>query len=452
MQSTTSKRAGIFIGVFMIFVLIVGAFAPLLRQSAATQAPLVDPTEAPTPTFPPPVDTTLISFDQSYLHPSGLFTVAQPDGWAPGQPISEENRAATTLINSAVFSVIEVSVEQSIPPLTTVDELDARFTHDYLAQSWSRYGDWTETQRRHDGDRLVLDFTLTLQNATYIARQAAWTDGDWIYTVRVVTPSNASGELIYVLDGMINSLHAYKEFLGTPFTWIAYYDPQASHIIRYPQNWVLSDTAPGRPSSITGPEGQAIRVESQAGVRVADEAAAGEWVQSARSGATILSTAPIERGEASGFSVAYAYTTVDGEAQSGLAILLNGTDEALHVANLHFPGANVDLNAERDAMTGAQASAEATVEATAEGTAEPQPTSATASPNAQLAVMMDTFRILPPINLAPNPNATPTPLPTVVPAVTTQEATVEATSEATAAPAEATDAPADATAEATAAS
>ena len=38
------------------------------------------------------------------------------------------------------------------------------------------------------------------------------------------------------------------------------------------------------------------------------------------------------------------YTTVDGSQESGLAVLLNGPDGTLHVANLLFPASDVDLN------------------------------------------------------------------------------------------------------------
>jgi hypothetical protein len=75
---------------------------------------------------------------------------------------------------------------------------------------------------------------------------------------------------------------------------------------------------------------------------------------------------PVTRAEADGFSVAYSYTDIDGESNSGLAILLNGSDNALRVANLRFPEAGIDLNSD----AGQEA-------------------------NSDLAMVMDTFMLLP---------------------------------------------------------
>ncbi|MBC7814475.1 MAG: hypothetical protein H7175_25185, partial [Burkholderiales bacterium] len=87
----------------------------------------------------------------------------------------------------------------------------------------------------------------------------------------------------------------------------------------------------------------ALRVESEEET-VASEDAARAYVEGERADATILSVEPLERDSADGYSVAYSFRTVDGEAQSGLAVLLNGADELLHIADLRFAGADVDLN------------------------------------------------------------------------------------------------------------
>jgi hypothetical protein len=175
---------------------------------------------------------------------------------------------------------------------------------------------------------------------------------------------------------------------------------------------------------------------------VADEAAAEAFVTGRQPNATVLSVAPVERGDAAGFSVAYAYTTADGDPQSGLTVLLNA-DNGLHVANLRFAGANVDLNALESADPAPETTAEATAEAVA-----------VASPDEVRAQVMNTFSLLPvTLNLA-GANATPTPLPTTdaAPEATDDEvAATETAEEAEAVETEAaeTDAAADATAEAT---
>ncbi|MBZ0289878.1 MAG: hypothetical protein K8I30_19805, partial [Anaerolineae bacterium] len=95
--------------------------------------------------------------------------------------------------------------------------------------------------------------------------------------------------------------------------------------------------------SITGTGDVSLRVETEGGSE-SDEAAARAWIESHRPGATVLSVQPITRGEDQGFSATYTFKTVDGDSQSGQAVLINGSDETLHVANLRFPGADIDLN------------------------------------------------------------------------------------------------------------
>lgn len=417
-----AKRASVILGVFMAIVLIAGVVIPLFTGNTTTTTPITNPTEAPVPTFPAPVsDLNSILFDQYYLHPTGLFIIAQPTGYEISQPNSALTIAQVNMVNQAALSVIDAYVEDPAGPITSA-ELDARFDQAALAQSWARFSNWEEQSRRMDGETLLIDFEVTLQNQTYVARQKVWTDGEWIYVVRVLAPENATNFLVYMLDNLADTLQPFKVFVGTPFDWQAYYDHQVKHIIRYPQTWFVADSAPGRPASITGTAGELLRVETQANTTIADEAAAQSWVESQRSGATILSVAPVTREDISGFSVAYTFSTADGAAQSALAVLLNGPDGTLHIANLRFAAEDVDLN-------NLPAAAETVVEATpeAEATVEPVAVDTTALHNQNLALVMSTFRLMPELNLsaASLPQATPTPLPTALPIEVTAEATSE---------------------------
>jgi hypothetical protein len=447
-NNNSTKRISVAFGIFMVVILAAGSIIPLLTPNTPVPQNLPDPTTAPTPTFPPPIaNLSSITFDQYYLHPGGLFAVAQPDGWQPSAPLTEATRNGVTMLNPEALSVIEVSVEEA-RDVSTLDALDARYTSTYLDSSWSSYRDWTETERRRVDDRLQIDFNLELQNQTYIARQLSWLDEDWLYQARVVTPSNAPEQLIHVLSGVAGSIIPFKEFDGTPFAWTSYYDATLDHIIRFPADWQVTDSAPGRPASISGSLGERLRVEVEADAAIADEAAARDWVEAERPGAEVLSVQPVERGDASGFSVAYAFRTVDGETQSGLAVLLNSADSALHVANLRFPGEAVDLNAE------AAPPAEATPEASAtdEALVTEVPFTDVFDTTLTLAQVMQTFTVLPPLDIAVDMAATPTPLPEVAPldieipteAVTAEAAATESDAEAESTPdADATEAEPD---------
>ena len=347
MQQKTAQRLTAIVGGMMAIIMALSVILPTISRNAASQSQQIQPTDVPVPTFPAPIaDLNSISFDQVYLHPSGLYTVAQPTGWYPTEPLSTLDNARSTFSNSTQQSVIQVDVDHPATTPVTLDDVDARWTSSALASSWSKYSSWEETgERRRENDRLIMDFTLKLNDQTFVARQVAWTDGEWIYSARVVTPENATDELLYVLDKVAASIVPNKEFASTPFDWKAYFDSQDSHIIRYPADWTLADSAPGKPTSITSGDNIALRVETQPETTVADEDAARAWVETNRPGATILSVEPVTRGEDSGFSVAYSFKNIDGESQSGLAVLLNSADK-LHVANLRFAGADVDLNSE----------------------------------------------------------------------------------------------------------
>jgi hypothetical protein len=345
------KRFTYIFGFVMAAIMVMSVILPAIspRSTQPTTQDVVEPTALPT--FPPPPEPSTISFDQTYLHPSGLFTVAEPTGWLPSQPETTRDSARAVFSNGAAQSIIQVDVNEPVEPAAaplTLDDVDARYNTSWLASSWREYSSWDESSReRTADDRLVMDFELTSRNQTYVARQEAWTDGEWIYSVRVVTPENATGTLVYLLDNVAESLEPQKALANTPFSWTAYFDPQDTHVIRYPSTWNLEDSAPGRPASISGAERAVLRVEAADQV-VGSADAASAWVASLRPGTNVLSVETVERGESAGYSVAYSFSTADGDTQSGLAVLLNGPNDRLHVANLRFPGSDVDLNAVTD--------------------------------------------------------------------------------------------------------
>jgi hypothetical protein len=359
MQQQTAKRLTAIFGVTMAVIMGLSVILPSLGQNVAQNPQTIQPTEAPIPTFPAPIDNNLISFDQLYLHPTGLFTVAQPSGWANAAPSNNIDNARVTFTNPQALSVIQVDVQK--PSTTdadgdgandtlTLDDVDAFYNTTYLEGSWrttptstTGWTDWKEAgQRKRENDKLTMDFELSLNRQTYVARQTAWTDGDLIYSVRVVTPENATNQLLYLLDSVAATLTPSKENATTPFDWNAHVDSVDKYLIRFPPSWTLADSAPGLPASITNGRDVVLRVETEGGT-AADEAAARAWVEAERPGATILSVQPVTRGANTGFAVAYSFKNVDGDSQSGVALLLNGTDK-LYVANLRFPGADVDLN------------------------------------------------------------------------------------------------------------
>jgi hypothetical protein len=400
MSNDSTKRLTTILAIVMIIAIGGGTILQLFVNNDASIVPTVAaPTDAPTPTYPPPItDLSTISLSGSYLHPSGLFSVAQPTGWIPGSPVTNANGAEITMNNVNQLSVIQDSLQISTEPITNLDQLDALYTTATLNESWSNYRrdpqtglNYRETGRRREGDQLILDFELTTsRQQTFLARQVAWTDGQWVYSVRVVAPENAVDLLRYLIDNIIPTFKANKVFVGTPTDWLSYFDPTYNLIIRYPGTWQLTDSAPGRPATINGENGTVLRVEAQPGQAAADEAAARAWLENSRPGATVLSVEPTTRGDLSGFTVAYSFIDADGTPFSGLAVLLNGP-EALYVANLRFAASNADLNAD-DAAAGQYSN---------------------------LLQVANTFQTLTGVSiLLPTPTPTNTPLPTLPPTET----------------------------------
>jgi hypothetical protein len=348
MQQKMTQRLTVIFGAVMAAILALSAILPVI--SPQQTVPPARPTNTPRPTDVPPVaDYESIVFDQEdYLHPSGLFAIPVPEGWDPTAPVNTGVQAQASLNNPNSASVIEVYVEDA-GGITTLDQLSARFDTNTLDQSWNEYDEWTElggqAGRRFDetSQRMFIDFALSEAGQQYLARQATWTDTQWIYVVRVVAPEgNQAAFFDFMLENIISRIRANTQFQGTPIGWTGYYDRTWNHIIRFPQGWTLSDGGAGRPASLESFAGGTLRVE-QRPQAVDSEDAAREFVMSQRPSAEILSVTPITRGEAEGFQVAYSYTDPDGAGRSGLTVLINDGNGQVHVADGTVAGGAVDL-------------------------------------------------------------------------------------------------------------
>lgn len=454
MDNQSARRASMILGGVMIAALLFSAIAPLFTQNAVAEL-TPQPTDAPTATLPAVVtDFSGITFDQDYLHPSGLFSIAQPSGWTPGQQTTKPDGVEITMNNGDLLSVIQVATQINPAPIADVDALDGLYTTATLNGSWSNYRrdpqtnlNYRETARVREGDKLTIDFELqNNRQQTFVARQVAWWDTEWVYSIRVVTPNNQIELLKYLMDNLTTRFKPNRVFAGTPADWNAYFDPTNSAIIRFPAAWTLTDSAPGRPASINSANG-VLRVQSQAVSAAVDEAAARSWVTSNVPNASVTSVNPVARGDAAGFSVAYTYTDSDSNPNSGLALLLNGAENTLYSANLRLFEANVDLN--NDAAQVAHAEIMQILNSfqllsgvnvplpTATATFTLPPPSATpeasATPTASHTPLPPTATNTPlPATATPKPSNTPRPTNTPVPTRTPKPTnTTEATAETT---------------------
>ncbi|MBI5668116.1 MAG: hypothetical protein HZC41_08910 [Chloroflexi bacterium] len=412
-MNSGTRRLTVILGAIMIIAMGSSVILPILNpgRNLNTQ-PTEAATDIPTPTVPaPPTDLSVIGFDHTIVHPTGMFSLAQPTGWLPMAAVTTSTGGTPTapeinLNNSDRLSVIQ-AVLQPANDMTTLEQVDTYYTPEVLQSSWQAYSTWRETARRQEDNKLIMDFELkNRRDQTFIARQESWVEDGWLYRLRVITPENAPEMLKYLMENLIPSFKVNPVLAAVPLDWKGYFESGSNMAIRFPADWTLTDSALGRMASFSG-SGATLRLEAQPNTGAADEAAARQWVEAARPGAEVVSVQPATRGDLSGFSVAYTYTDADGNPHSGFAVLLNGTDGTLYSANLRFDQAGVDLNAPegRDAA-------------------------------GDLATVMDTFTVLSGVEvLLPTPTPSPTPLASPTPAPTaeaTADATEAATAEATA--------------------
>jgi len=408
MSKKMTQRLYYYFAVFMAFLMVASVILPSIAQNVtqsqqlATALTPVPTNTAVPPTFPAPIsDFASIAFEEDYLHPSGLFYLNIPTGWSVSNNVNNSRQAQVSLNSTTTSSVIEVYIERPATPVTSPEEVSGLYTSGTLAGSWNRYDSWREAgERRYVDDRVVIDFVLSRQGQDYFAQHTAWTDGNLVYVVRVVAPSNARDLMFWLSETMPTKFHVLEQYITSPLGWTGNYNQLTTTFIRYPSSWRVLDGGIGRPITTGAEDGTAVVVNTTDGA-IADEATAREFVTGLRRNIEIVSVEEVTRTGATGFSVAYKFFTPDGEERNGLAVLLNGADGKLHTAVGQVNRGGADLNSDQ-------------------GRAQ----------FFDLTTALDTFSLLTGINLPALPQ--PTPAPTLVPAtsVPTPEATTEMTPEA----------------------
>jgi hypothetical protein len=346
-MSKTSKRATVIFGVVMVIAMALSVILPLvttLTQSGTATAaePVAAATEAaPTGPSTAAVDPATLTFDETVLHPSGMFSVGVPSGWASDPVRESANEVVSAFRNPAISSIAEVRViepEATDLSLETLDELV--FTPSWEAATWSDYGSFRQAASKVEGDRLVSDYTLTQGSNTYIARQEAWVEDGRVFVTRVVTPEDGAALITRMLTGMQETLVFNQTYAGTPIAWNAYYDDTVPVLLRYPANWQVTDAAPGAQATIEG-DGN-ILVVAPIVSAIPDEAAAADFVAAWRPGITVDAVEPLDQRGASGFRVAFSRETITGEVEHGAMVIIN-TEAGARLASIRGSGLGADM-------------------------------------------------------------------------------------------------------------
>ncbi|MEM6280960.1 MAG: hypothetical protein AAF787_02100 [Chloroflexota bacterium] len=350
-------RWGVLIFAFSMAFIMVASLASgylfnLANQIAFTRQQQAAARPTVVPTFEPPVSTAQIAFDRNALQANGLFSlgIPEPPEWGAIESSYDSFTNRARLLLRGELNVIEASVESPTQPVASAADLETVFTEQTLASSWRNYTNWRETQRttvsRNGREFLQMDFELDFQDRTYVARQAAWVEEGRVYSVRVITPSNATDLLVFLLESATDNLTVVERFANTPVAWSSYFDGTENYIVRYPQDWRVTDSGEGLPTTIEGIDA-VMRLESINGASADSEDAAIEFVSGLPGVNEVTSVVAVEREDLSGFSVAYNFSTLEGPGGSGVVVLLNA-EESLYVANLRAENIDADLNESSD--------------------------------------------------------------------------------------------------------
>jgi hypothetical protein len=341
----------------IVFVLGLVVVSPGLNNPSNTPTP-------GTPTIPAVVFPTVapggtqITADYTYFHSSGLFSLPHLVGWDPapsGQGQSAETRiepvgtpgtpgssqvslVGVTFINGQALSVVHAYIEKDpARSAQTFDQLSQYYTPDILSQAWSNFtGGWKELNRHAEGDVLVINFELYLDNGTYLARQLSRFDQGWLMILRLVVPNNNPALLDQLQQVVMPGYRLWPQALTTPLSWNAVADYAAGYLIRYPPDWRVLDGSPNRPYTVAGllgPDSITLTTRAEPGRTVKTEDEARAWIKATWPNATVQTVKPETHGDAAGFAASYISPDADGNKRSAAVVLLNGANGTLYIAN-----------------------------------------------------------------------------------------------------------------------
>ena len=344
-MNKTTKTLTYVIGIIMTVAMVGSLILPMISSQVGVGDSYLEtpqPTPIPEPTMPPPPDTSSIDFDSRYLHRSGLFTIGAPTGWSPATDSSTADELRAGLNNSDLQSVVELRISKNHAGLADAEALSDFLDNTWLGHTWSGYTGWDETSRKIVGDAVVqIDFNVRRGRTHLIARQESWIEDGEIYSTRVITAENAAQALKFLLRGIAGSVERIGEYVDAPYDWDAYFDNLDKHVVRFPSHWEVTDAAEGLPATIEGDS--VVLVVSTVDIALASEDDAMDWSENWRSGVKAHSARAVDVAGAAGYQVSYRLKTLDGAVKSGLMIMLHGTDNRLHVANIRMPDLDEDL-------------------------------------------------------------------------------------------------------------
>jgi hypothetical protein len=340
-----------FLAVILIFTFVVSLFAPnagtaVTEHSNADTNLLATSTPTPfvfnTPTVDP--NGPQLTYSNPQMHLNGFFQITLPVGYEENRNVYEENipRARFIATDTARLSVIDVLLQFGVNYPSHQALSDALLVDTFFFDAWSEY-DAFEEIRRTVGDTVTIDFNLRALGIDYFGRQITWLVANRLHMVRLVVPQNNQALLEALTENVPPSFIVYADTLGKPVFFRAYADFDQGFMFRHP-SWTLVSGGFGSPTvfeDATSPARAVLR--SAAGVTLSDLDSAQNYFQSAlRASAEILSSQVTTREFGTGYLLSYRDRDSEGNAVSGLAVLLQDT-KRLVVLDLRLAEGGLDL-------------------------------------------------------------------------------------------------------------
>jgi len=349
---------GALIGVIIIFTFVISLISPGTFQTASDDVP---PAVTPFGTLPPPTQVTLptpednprLEGEPPYIHSSGAFQTFKPAGsdWYVDElaTLSDTSTARVVIQSSSRLAVIHNYIQPGVV-YESLEELSSTYlTNQYFTSAWQDYDSWEITGREITDRAVVVNFNLRSGGNDYLGRDITRLEGSTLYVTRLVVPAN-NPALLEKLAGLVSATFAgFPEMQALPQDWPAYHDQSLGTILKHPADWQQVAGGPGRPATFTIPTGEGdarVRLFAEPDRPLDDAAAAEAWVaeeSEARSGVTILASAPVEHDSGNGYQVAYTFTDTAGDTHSGLAVLLNDDAGMLAVADLQVDPPDINF-------------------------------------------------------------------------------------------------------------
>jgi hypothetical protein len=361
------------LGVLAIILILI--FGTLLSASGTLNNNGATPTDTPgiltaspavpTVVFPTvPAGGTVVMPSGTYLHPSGLFSIPRLLGWdaaanaeqtSPPNGVSQATEVGNTFINGTLLSVVHAYVNTDpTRKIGTGQDLDKYWDSKQLDSAWSNFkGGYKELNRTLTSDNISkINFELYLDGKTYLARQVARMQDDWMMVLRLVVPNNNPDLLDKLENAIVPKYHLWKAEASSPANWKSISDPDSGYFIKLAANWSVTDGAPGKLYSANGPSGPytfTLQTHVESGsVRSPDEVTA--WLNKNIPSASVLTVKAESRSDLSGYSASYNNPDADGNKRSGVATLLNANGQ-IYVINFQSTARELNLLDDATAKT-----------------------------------------------------------------------------------------------------